>query len=92
MIGKFDSFNHILRFVNLRTVLGGAMAWWRKGSAEEDRVVSEAAKELIDGVSSADTVGKVELHTGINLRDQVTIEEIEDWARDRDLRGMRNRN
>jgi len=66
--------------------------WWRKGSPEEDDVVSHAAHELIEGVVSADTVNKVELHTGINLRDQVSIEEAEDWAKDRDLRRMRDRN
>ena len=68
------------------------MSWWRKGTPQEDEVVSHAAQELIEGVVSADTVSKVELHTGVNLRDQVSIEEIEDWAKDRDIRRMKNRN
>jgi len=89
----FNALDTILRFINLRTVMGGMMGnkWWRKGSAQEDEVVAHAARELIEGVTDADTVSKVELHTGINLRDQVTIEEIEDWAKDRDLRGFGNR-
>jgi hypothetical protein len=92
MTGKFEAMCFVLRFANLRMILGGQMSWFRKGSAEEDRVVSEAAEELIKGSMDADMVNKVDLHTGINLRDHVTIEEIEDWARDRDLRRMTNRN
>ncbi len=65
--------------------------WWRKQSPQEDQVVANAAQELINGVTDADMVNKVDLHTGVNLRDQVTIEEIEDWARDRDLRSFGNR-
>lgn len=62
--------------------------WWRKGSPEEDEVLAHAAKELIEGVVDADAVNKVELHMGVNLRDQVSIEEIEDWDADRNLRGF----
>lgn len=62
--------------------------WWRKGSPEEDQVVARAAHELIEGVTDADAVNKVELHTGINLRDQISLEEIEDWHQDRHLRGF----
>lgn len=66
--------------------------WWRKGSTEEDEVVSAAANELISGVCDADTVGNVEKNVGINLREQVTVAELQDWAADRDLRRMKNRN
>lgn len=92
MLQKFDAFSFVLRFSNLRMVVGGLMAWWRKGTPEEDDVMAHAARELIDGVVDANAVNKVKLMMGINLRDQVTIEEIEDWARDRDLRSMKNRN
>lgn len=66
--------------------------WWRKGSKEEDEVVSQAADELIGGVCDADSVGNVQQNVGVNLRDQVTIEELEDWHKDRQLRRMGNRN
>ena len=65
--------------------------WWRKGSPQEDEVMAHAASELLNGVGDADNVSKIELKTGINLRDHVTIEEAEDWAKDRDLRGFGNR-
>lgn len=65
--------------------------WWRKGSPEEDQVVAHAAHELIEGVVNADQVNQVQASMGVNLRDQVTIEEIEDWAKDRNLRGFGNR-
>lgn len=62
--------------------------WWRKGSPEEDQAVAHAAHELIEGVVDADAVGKIKGNLGVNLRDQVTVEEIEDWNQDRRLRGF----
>lgn len=87
---KFDAISTVLRYANLRAVLGGIMGnkWWRKGSAEEDRVIADAAHELIEGIVNADTVGNVKQHTGIDLRDQVSVAEMEDWHRDRELRGF----
>lgn len=94
-LDSFDAFDRLLHFINLKEVLGGLMAkqgWFRKGSPEEDEVVSHAAHELIEGVVNADNVSKIDLHTGINLRDQVTVEELEDWDKDRKLRGFGRRN
>lgn len=90
MLPKFDSWNELFHGISLLGFV--AMAWWRKGSPEEDEVVSEAARELLEGISDADVVTKIKGETDLNLRDQITVEEAEDWARDRDLRGMRWRN
>lgn len=90
MMPKFDGWSELFHGISLLGFV--TMAWWRKGSPEEDEVVSEAAKELLEGVSDADMVTKIEGQTSLNLRDQITVEEAEDWARDRDLRGWRNRN
>jgi hypothetical protein len=87
---SFNEWEEAFKLIGLLGAVG--MAWWRKGSEEEDKVVSEAAKELLEGISNADVVGKIQAETDLNLRDQITVEEAENWAKDRDLRGMRWRN
>lgn len=89
----FGGFDTVLRFINLRQLLGGVMGnkWWRKGSHEEDEVMAKAANELIEGLIDADTVNKVKENVGIDLRDQVTVEEAEDWHKERQLRGFGDR-
>lgn len=88
----FNALDAALRFANLRTFIGGIVGkkWWRPGSPEEDEVVAHAAHELIEGVMDADGVNKIQDGVGVNLRDQVTVEEIEDWDKDRRLRGFGN--
>lgn len=92
MMPQFDGVWELGKLMGHVVVLAGAMAWWRKDSLEEDKIISGAAKELIDGVTDADVVNKIKKEMGLNLRDQVTVEEIQNWARDRDLRGFKNRN
>lgn len=66
-----------------------ANKWWRKDSHEkEDQIIAQAAHELIEGIVNADLVNKVKDNVGVDLRDQVSLAEIEDWAKDRDLRGF----
>ena len=62
------------------------MAWWRRGSEEEDKIMVEAADIVIDNLVNADNVKNIETLTNKNLRDQVTIEEIEEMDKDRKLR------
>lgn len=62
------------------------MAWWRRGSEEEDKMMVEAADLVIDNLVNADNVKNIETLTSKNLRDQVTIEEIEEMDKDRKLR------
>lgn len=86
MMPEFNAWGELAKFAGALSVAAGAMSWFRKGSAEEDKVVSESADILIDGISDADKVNKVDLHTGKNLRDQLTIEEAEEMNRERELR------
>lgn len=92
MTPQFDGYKELFTLLSAASTLVFGMAWWRKGSEQEDQVVSEAAKELLEGISDADLVTKIKGETDLNLRDQITVEEAESWAKDRDLRGMRWRN
>lgn len=74
------------------SVLSGLCAWWRKGSDEEDAMVSEAADTVIDAVADADTMRAIELGTGINLRDQLSVEEAMNMHEERTLRRFGRRN
>lgn len=74
------------------SVLSGTMAWWRKGSEDEDNMVAASADIVLDAVTDADTVGRIDLHTGRNLRDQMTVEQAEELERERQLRRFSRRN
>lgn len=76
----------VVKFAAALSVCVAGMAWWRKGSQEEDEVMAEAADVVLDTLSDADKVSKIELHTGRNLRDQLTVEEAEETDKDRRLR------
>lgn len=90
MTPEFNAWAELAKISALgATLMAG---WWRKGSEAEDNIVSQAAEELIRGACDADFAGKIEDGSGINPRDHVTVEELEDWAKDRDLRGWRWRN
>lgn len=86
MMPEFNAWGEVAKFAGALTTVMGAMAWFRKDSAEEDKVVGEAADVLISGVSDADKVSKIDLHTGKNLRDQMTVEEAEKINREGELR------
>lgn len=62
------------------------MSWFRKETAANDRIVAEAGEVLLTGVVDADNVGAIELHTGKNLRDQMTVAEAEAMHQETDLR------
>lgn len=81
-----------LEFAGAVAVLSGAMAWWRKGGVEEDVMVAKAADTVLDILSDADTVSRVDLHTGRNLRDQLTVGEAVELDRERELRRFARRN
>ena len=88
----YDIVDKCVEFAGAMAVLSGAMAWWRKGSTDEDAMVAKAADVVLDTVSNADTVARVDLHTGRNLRDQLTVEQAMELERERELRRMKNRN
>lgn len=64
------------------------MSWRRQGSVEEDKIRKEIADTLLDACSDCDRVNKIELNTGRNLRDQMTVEEAKELDRERKLLGM----
>lgn len=73
-------------------MLTGLSAWFRKGSHAEDEIVAESADIVINSLSDADLVGRVDMHTGKNLRDQLSVQEAEELNRERELRRFINRN
>jgi len=80
-------------YVALAVVKGTfLMAWWRKGSKEEDETYIEAADIILDCVADADGVALIDLGTGRNMRDQLTIEEAEEMYDEARLRSWKNRN
>jgi hypothetical protein len=62
------------------------MAWWRKDSDEENRVVTEAADMVLEALSDADATRTVDCRTGHNWRDDVSVQEATDLEQERVLR------
>lgn len=92
MMPSVDVHSKLFEIVGALSVLSGAMAWWRRGSREEDAVFADAADTVLDGLSDADTVGKIGCVTERNLRDQLTVEEAMELDRERQLRRFDRRN
>lgn len=82
----YDIIDKCVEFASATAVLAGAFAWWRKGSDEEDEMVSNAADTVLGALSDADTVSKIGCVTDRNLRDQLTIEEAIEMNKERELR------
>lgn len=66
------------------------MGWLRRGSQEEDNMRVEVADELLGTLSDGDQVTRIEMATGRNLRDQMTVEKAEDLHKERKLLRMGN--
>lgn len=92
MTPEFNGWEALTKFAEALSIVAGAMAWHRKGSLEEDQVVSESIDVLLEGVSDADSVNKIDLHTGRNIREQLTVEQAEEMAREKELRRFGRRN
>ena len=75
-------------FIGALSVLAGLLDWTRKGSQAEDDLVTEAGNLVIESLSNADSVGKIDCVTRKNLRDQVTLEEVIEIDEERRLRGF----
>lgn len=87
-----QAVNSFFRFVGALSTLTIGMAWWRKGTPAEDTEVSQVNDIIIDTITDSDMVSRIERNNGRNLRDQISIEQLEDMNRERELRRMRNRN
>jgi hypothetical protein len=86
MIPNTETLHRLFEFTGALAVVTGAMAWWRRGSEEEDATVSEAADTVLSALSDADTVNKIDYLTDKNLRDQVTLEQAVEMNEERNLR------
>lgn len=81
-----EMLDKVTEFSAALGVLAGACAWWRRGSADEDAMVSDAADTVLDTLADADTVSRIDCLTDRNLRDQLSVEEAEELHRERELR------
>lgn len=70
---------------------GENMGFYRKDSEEEDQIIAEAHSIILDNLSNADSVGQIEIYTGKNLRDQLSVEQAEELYREKELRGYGSR-
>lgn len=91
MTPTLEALQELFKFTGALSILAG-VAWWRKGTAEEDAVVSAAADTVLGTLSDADTVNKIDNLAGRNLRDQLTVEEAMELDRERELRRFGRRN
>jgi hypothetical protein len=87
-----EAWAELFKFTGAVATLAGVFDWLRKGSTAEDNVFAEAAEIVLDAVANADNVRTIDCVTGRNLREQLTVEECLDMARERDLRRMPGRN
>ena len=87
-----EAIHKLFEFSGALSVLVGAMAWWRKGSQDEDAVVAEAADLVLGALSNADDTRGVECVAGRNWRDQVSVEEAIEMDKERELRRFERRN
>jgi hypothetical protein len=88
-----DITHKLLEFTGALAVLSGAMAaWWRKDSPAEDAMTAAAADTVLDAIADADTVARIDLHTGRNLRDQINIGQAQELEREATLRRFPRRN
>jgi hypothetical protein len=92
MTPNLEILHRFFEITGALAVATGGMAWWRKGSAEEDQVVSTANDTVLDALSDADTVSKIDCLTNRNLREQLTVGEAIEMDKERQLRRFPNRN
>lgn len=87
-----EATQEMLKFIGALAVVNGLMVWWRKGSEADDKATVEAADLVLDSISDADKVGKIDLASGRNLRDQLSVLEAQELHAERELRKFGRRN
>lgn len=85
-------YTKLFAFSGALSALAGAMAWWHKGSPDEDEIVVDATDLVIGALVDADDTRNVELAAGRNWRDDVTVGEAIAMREEAELRRMKNRN
>lgn len=86
LLTKFFAFTGALSFLMAR------QGWWRKDGPGDDEIVSDACELVIDSIADADSVNQIDKATGRNLRDQLTVEQLQEMRQESDLRKFPNRN
>jgi len=67
------------------------IASWRAGKLRpEDKEIIDAHEVIVSGVGDADFVTRVEMATGRNIRDQISVEGLEELGREVKLLKMGN--
>lgn len=86
MTPEINIYADFMRLLGATAILSNAMAWWGRGDPKEDEIVIESIDTLIEGLSDANKIGKIEEKTGRNMRDQWTVEQVVDWEEEKRLR------
>lgn len=60
------------------------MPWWRKDGHEEDEIMAEAADVILNNIGDADAVNRAKAIFGKDMREQWTVEELEQLVKDRE--------
>ena len=56
--------------------------WWR-GGPEEDEILEEAAGVVLENIGDADLINRTKDETGKDMREQWTVEQLEQLEEDR---------
>lgn len=88
----FNAWGELVGWSFKLATVAGAMAWWHASDPKGDKEWIELTDELIEGAMDSDMVGKIKDATWNNLRDQVSIEQIEKWREEQEFRKSENRN
>ena len=83
--------DQMMAIVMLVGSLSFLMSWFRKEIKAEDQEVIDAHEVVILGLGDADQVKRIELLTGRNIRDQITVEEMLEIEREVEVLKMGNR-
>lgn len=91
MITPTEALHELLKFSSALAVATGCMTWRRDGP-KEDETVAESCDLVIDTILNADKVNRIDMSTGKNLRDQISLEQLEELHQERQDRRFTRRN
>lgn len=89
MLGKWhEAYQVYQAAIMVVSSVALGMAWFRKGSAEEDKMVSDACDVILDVASDADKRRELTVLSGREVGSDLTVEQAQALADERDLRGF----
>lgn len=86
-----DALGELVKFMVAVSSITSLMTWRRDGPREDQSFI-EASDYVLDSLSDADKTSKIELHNARNIRDQLTIEQVEELYNEKIIRSWTNRN